>query len=303
MCYHPQMAVRTVKLIAWRSWELLPERVRGVFRPALAALRRRTRSHTPLPSGWAGPEPPSDAVELDTQIGTFWFDRRDVLLTPFIRSQGVWEADLMKLMTRTVRAGDVVVDVGANVGFHAVLASRLVGAAGRVYAVEPMPWTLEMLRANLARHECTNVEVIPVAATDTGGSMRLSFREDELSSAGLRDGEAGVEVETAPLDELLPGVAASFLKIDVEGAEPAVLRGARALLERSPRALLVVEFRNEPHFRGESPEEVLAYYESLGFELSVLRRNGDLKLVSRDEMLVHARGFPSLNIVLSRSKD
>jgi FkbM family methyltransferase len=302
MCYHPRTVLRTLQVLAWRSWELLPERVRGVFRPALAALRRRHRSHTALPSGWTGPEPPEDAEELDTQIGTFWFDRRDVLLTPFIRSQGVWEADVMKLMTRTLRAGDVVVDVGANVGLHTVLASRLVGATGRVYAIEPMPWTLDVLRANLARHECTNVEVIPVAATDTGGSLRLAFREHELSSAGLREGEAGIDVETAPLDELLPDVVASFVKVDVEGAEPAVLRGARALLERSLRALVVVEFRNEAHLRGESPEEVLRYYESLGFELCVLRRNGDLKRVSREQMLAHARGFPSLNIVLSRAR-
>lgn len=301
MCYHPRMVLRTLKKLAWRSWELLPEWVRALFRPALAALRRRRRVHTALPSGWAGPEPPEDAVELDTQIGTFWFDRRDVLLTPFIRSQGVWEADLMKLMTRTLRPGDVVVDVGANVGFHTVLASRLVGATGRVYALEPMPWTLALLRANLARHECANVEVLPVAATDTGGSMRLAFREDELSSAGLRNGEAGVDVETARLDDVLPGVVASFVKVDVEGAEPAVLRGARGLLERSGQALVVVEFRNAAHFRGESPEDVLSFYESLGFELCVLRRNGDLKRVSRAEMLAHARGFPSLNIVLSRN--
>lgn len=300
MCYHPRMVLRRLEVLAWRTWELLPERVRGLFRPLLAAFRRRGRVQTALPGGWAGPEPPDDAIELDTQIGTFWFDRRDVLLTPFIRSQGVWEADVMKLMARTLRPGDVVVDVGANVGFHAVLASRLVGPAGRVYAVEPMPWTLDVLRANLARHECTNVEVIPVAAADTGGSMRLAFREDELSSAGLTNGSTGVDVDTAPLDELLPNVTAGLVKVDVEGAEPAVLRGARKLLERSGQLLVVVEFRNAAHFRGESPEDVLGFYESLGFDLCVLRRNGDLERVSRAEMLAHARGFPTLNIVLAK---
>jgi FkbM family methyltransferase len=301
MCYHPRVVVRAVRLIAWRSWELLPESARALLRPGLAMLRRRRLRHTELPSGWAGHTVPEHAIELDTRIGTFWFDRRDVLLTPFIRTHGVWEADVMKLMTRKLRPGDVVVDVGANVGFHTVLASRLVGPAGRVYALEPMPWTLEVLRANVARHECTNVEVLPVAATETSGSMRLASREHELSSARLTpDEEPGVDVETAPLDDVLPGVIADFVKVDVEGAEPSALRGARALLQRS-RPLVVVEFRNAPHLRGESADEVLRYYESLGFELCVLRRNGDLKSVSREEMLAHAARFPSLNIVLRQT--
>lgn len=301
MWYHPPVLLRAGRLIAWRFWELLPEGARRLVRPALAILRRRRRLHTAPPSGFARTVP-DDAVELDTHLGTFWFDRRDVLLTPFIRAQGVWEADVMKLMTRTLRPGDVVVDVGANVGFHTVLASRLVGPAGRVYALEPMPWTLRVLRANLARHQCANVEVLSVAAGDEAGSMRLAVREHERSSARLTpDEEPGIDVETARLDDLLPAVAAQLVKVDVEGAEPVVLRGAHELLQRSA-PLVVVEFRNAPHLRGESADEVLRYYESLGFELCLLRRNGDVKPVSREQMLGHAARFPSLNIVLRRTQ-
>jgi hypothetical protein len=90
------------------------------------------------------------------------------------------------------------------------------------------------------------------------------------------------------------------LKIDVEGAEPLVLRGASAILARSPVLAAVVEFRNEPHVGGESPEAVLAFYESLGFELCLLRRNGDLEPSTRSAVLERAGAVPSLNLVLRR---
>ena len=91
-----------MRTLAWRAWELLPESVRGLFRPALAVFRRRRRLHTPLPEG-TPPGLPPEAVELDTAIGTLWFDGADDQLIRWIRSQGVWEADVMKLLARTLR--------------------------------------------------------------------------------------------------------------------------------------------------------------------------------------------------------
>jgi FkbM family methyltransferase len=279
--------------IAWSVWERVPERLRSALRPALAPVRRRRRSHTPLP----GPAPaslPADAVELDTAIGTLWFDSADEQLTPWIRSQGVWEADVMKLLARFLRPGSLFVDVGANVGFHAVFAAKL---GARVVAVEPVPWTLELLRANVWRHGA-DVEVVEAAASDARGTVRIEV--DDAHRSGARIGAEGLEVRVAPLDELVPEGAVDVLKVDVEGAEPRVLRGAAAILARSPVLAAVVEFRDEPHVGGESPEEVLAFYESLGFELCLLRRNGELEPSMRSAVLDRARQAPSLNLVLRR---
>jgi FkbM family methyltransferase len=297
--YHPD-----VRALAWSLWEHTPERVRRLVRPALAAVRRRRRVHTPAV---APPGLPADAVELDTAIGTLWFDAADRHVTPWVRSQGVWEADVMKLLARVLRPGGVVVDVGANVGFHTVLAAQRVGPTGTVYAVEPTPWTLALLRANLARHGSAAV-VHEVAASEAPGVVRLAVDASHRSGAQLaeegRAGEGlageGVEVRAATLDELVPAGAVDVLKVDVEGAEPLVLRGARELLERSPRLLAVVEFRDAPHGSGETAAEVLAFYESLGFELCLLRRNGELDPRNAADVLAHARGLESLNLVLRR---
>jgi len=281
-----------VRSVAWVLWERVPERVRRLVRPALAALRRSRRRHTPLP----GPPPalPPDAVELDTALGTLWFDGADEHLTPWIRSQGVWEADVMKLLARWLKPGSLFVDVGANVGFHAVFAARL---GARVVAVEPVPWTLELLRANVWRHGVA-VEVVEAAAADAAGTVRVAH--DPAHRSGAAIGADGVEVRAARLDELVPAGAVDVLKVDVEGAEPLVLRGASAILARSPLLAAIVEFRDEPHAGGESPAEVLAFYESLGFELCLLRRNGELEPSTAGAVLERARSVPSLNLVLRR---
>ncbi len=286
-----------MRALAWALWEHTPEQVRQAVRPVFAALRRRRRIHTAAPPG-TPPALPPGAVELDTAIGTLWFDAEDTQLTPWVRSQGVWEADVMKLLRATLGAGGVFVDVGANVGFHTVLASQLVGPQGQVVAVEPAPWTLELLRANVWRSGAA-ATVLSVAASDAPGTVLLDV--DPAHRSGARLGESGgVEVESARLDDLLPDLAVDMLKIDVEGAEPLVLRGARALLERSPRLLAVVEFRDERHLSGESPAEVLAFYESLGFELCLLRRNGGLDPTGAAAVLERSRREPSFNLVLRR---
>ena len=251
------------------------------------------RKHTPLPAGPA-PVLPDDAVELDTAIGTLWFDSADEHLTPWIRSQGVWEADVMKLLARFLRPGSLFVDVGANVGYHAVFAAQL---GAHVVAVEPVPWTLELLHANVWRHGA-DVEVVEAAASDTAGTVRIAH--DSAHRSGAQIGGEGIEVRAAPLDELVPECEVDVLKIDVEGAEPLVLRGASAILARSPVLAAVVEFRDEPHVGGESPEEVLTFYESLGFELSVLHRNGDFDAVSAAAVMRTASFVPTLNLVLRR---
>jgi len=287
-----------MRALAWALWEHTPEPVRRMLRPALAGLRRRQRVHTPLPPG-APPRLPVDAVELDTAIGTLWFDSADTHLTPWVRSQGVWEADVMKLLRRSLRAGGVFVDVGANVGFHTVLAARLVAPGGSVYAVEPAPWTLELLRANVWRSGL-GVNVLPYAASDLPGTVRLAVDPEHRSGAQLSETRGDVEVEAARLDDLLPEIEVDVLKIDVEGSEPLVLRGAGGVLDRSPRLLAVVEFRDERHLSGESPAEVLSFYESLGFELCLLRRNGDLERSNATAVLEHSRREPSFNLVLRR---
>jgi FkbM family methyltransferase len=153
---------------------------------------------------------------------------------------GSYEYRKRQLFERSVRRGDVVYDVGAHVGFYTLLASILVGPNGHVVAFEPFPRNLSYLRRHLALNDVRNAVVMAGAVYDRGGIVQLT---DRLDSCQVRVDDAGtLPVRAFTLDDLafqgrLP--APTVMKIDVEGAEGAVLRGAtRLLVEKRPLLFL-----------------------------------------------------------------
>lgn len=146
-----------------------------------------------------------------------------------------------------VRSGDVVIDVGANVGQYAVRLSELVGSTGRVIALEPVPDTISILSSVVAKLPLQNVTIVGAAANDVSGLVPLSvpsFRSGlrNFYQANIVGGELSLMSCVAfRLDDLLAGMPeVTFLKIDAEGADSQVVRGARRTIEAS-RPVLVVE--------------------------------------------------------------
>jgi len=133
----------------------------------------------------AGPLGDRRLTEAETEVGTLWLDAADVLVRPAIERYGNWSPEISAILDETLRPGMTFVDVGANIGWFSVKASRIVGQHGRVISVEPDPDNLELLRANLWRNGCTNAEVLPVAAWSETG---------HLSLVQLPDGGAATEV-------------------------------------------------------------------------------------------------------------
>ncbi|HEX7155022.1 MAG TPA: FkbM family methyltransferase [Thermoanaerobaculia bacterium] len=136
---------------------------------------------------------------------------------------GTYERDAQQTFAAHIKPGDVVYDIGANVGFFTLLAARLAGDGGHVYAFEPLPRNLTFLRRHLTLNRLTNVTVLPLAVAAAPGVAR--FQEGSNPSMGGLAPEGTLEVETSSLDalDLRPP---RFMKIDVEGAESEVLAGA-----------------------------------------------------------------------------
>jgi FkbM family methyltransferase len=147
-----------------------------------------------------------------------------------------------------VRAGGVVWDVGANVGFYSLIASRLVGS-GEVVAFEPLPDNQEAIRRNLALNEIDNVRLVAVALSDAEGEAELEIHASptwaKLDTSGdttfKRDtavsGRVPVSVSTLDL-QLASFAAPDLVKMDIEGAEVAALRGASKLLSEHRPTLI-----------------------------------------------------------------
>jgi FkbM family methyltransferase len=164
---------------------------------------------------------------------------------------GLYEAPVQTAVAAELRAGDVVLDVGANIGFLTVLAARMVGPAGRVVAFEPVPGNAQLVRRNAALNRQAQVQVVQAAVSDQEGTATLVLAR-YVGGAALEGadrppdacGELSVPVVTldgwlAANAGRLPGPV-RLVKVDVEGAEAAVLRGADALL-RGQRPLVLLE--------------------------------------------------------------
>ncbi len=157
---------------------------------------------------------------------------------------GCYEYEKQRLLTSEVRPGDTVFDIGAHRGFFTLVASVLTGPRGRVIAFEPLPLNQSYLYEHLRVNRTNNVTVIEAAVADFSGTARFSDGSDynpKCISAHLSN-EGEIEVRTLTLDEVVEsGEAPSprLMKIDVEGAEVMVLRGAHRLLERTGPTLVI----------------------------------------------------------------
>lgn len=150
---------------------------------------------------------------------------------------GRYEPEQTESFVNHVRPGDTVLDVGAHAGYYTLLASRLVGAEGRVWAFEPEPRNVRYLRGNVEANGRANVRVEPSAVSDVEGSAR--FGAGTGSGTGRLTAGGEHEVRTVTLDGVCEreGLVPTALKVDVEGAEERVFRGADETL-RSARPVI-----------------------------------------------------------------
>ena len=152
-----------------------------------------------------------------------------------------------KGLNTLVSGGDWVIDVGANVGHYTVKLSELVGTSGRVISFEPIPTTFTHISENVLHCENSNITLIDAAASDNTSLVGMSIpdfssgrRNYYRASIAQKFSETDASVMSFSIDNLQLDHRISLIKIDAEGHEPAVLRGAMNLLERD-RPILIVE--------------------------------------------------------------
>lgn len=169
-------------------------------------------------------------------------------------SHGTNELAVQTALADALRPGDVFFDVGANVGFFAMLAARIVGSTGRVAALEPVPANVDQIRANARRNQLDNVTVLEVAVGATDGTATLALAAHPggatlATAAPPPDPIGSIVVAVASIDELVAGGQVpppNVVKIDVEGAEEDVLRGmAKTVLKHHPVVVCEIDDRTQ----------------------------------------------------------
>jgi len=179
---------------------------------------------------------------------------------------GTYERHVQRLFRERLRVGAVAFDVGANAGFFTLLASKLAGSAGHVYAFEPLPRNLYYLERHVRLNGRTNITVEALAITATSGDAQFRTAHHP-SMGGLRD-DGDLQVVTASLDDLLAAgriPRPDFIKMDIEGAEGDALRGAAGLLSRGPLTIVLSTHGYAQH------ELCWSILKDTGFALELLR--------------------------------
>ena len=166
---------------------------------------------------------------------------------------GTSEPLVQDALLRHVRPGDVVLDIGANVGFHTLIAARIVGPVGHVYAIEPFPQNVAALAHNVALNAFTQVTVIEAAAWRVEGRADLIVSGEptwaRLDAVRERGGaETSVPVRLVAIDDLVREALVrppAVVKMDIEGAEIEALQGmARTLAAWRPTVICEMHGRN-----------------------------------------------------------
>ncbi len=197
-----------------------------------------------------------------------YLDRHDSLE---LSLRGGYSPLQTSVVKERVRAGDIVVDVGAHIGYYTLMFARLAGPTGKVYAFEPDPENFALLRRNVELNGHANVVCEPKAVSsrsertqlivEVGAANRRMFFPDERGTS--------VSVDSVRLDDYFDhDQKVDFLKIDIEGFEIEALEGMSGLLARSPRLTIMTEYYPFGLARsGRRPRDYLDALTALGFEL------------------------------------
>ncbi|MEM7228587.1 MAG: FkbM family methyltransferase [Planctomycetota bacterium] len=204
------------------------------------------------------------------------------LIQMYIYLFGWWEPDLTVYIRDHLRPGDTLIDVGANIGYFTLLASRCVGANGQVIAFEPAPRIVEALESHVRDNAAANVRIVPCAVSREEGTITVyGGPAHNLGLTTTRDSRglpAEADVPCGPLGAYVDHEASHtvrLVKIDVEGGEPAVLAGMVEWLDHAPSDVeLLVEL--SPLWwadRTQTVEDVLRPFTERGFNVYTIPNN------------------------------
>jgi FkbM family methyltransferase len=234
--------------------------VAGLFAAIRLVPVRSLRSRLFRSVSWRLSDQLSAPVEVTTPGGRMILDAGDSV-GRVLTIAGEWEPHVTRAFRASLERGDVCLDVGAHVGYYTLLAAKLVGPPGHVYAFEASPTTYRSLEANLARNRVANVTPANVAAGAEEGSAvlyeapsygsgasSLSPRMLESPDIGRFEEYTPVQVRVGSIASLVPREEfhrVRLIKIDVEGYEVEVLRGLEEILAIGAPLALIVELSPE----------------------------------------------------------
>ena len=197
-------------------------------------------------------------------------------LSVHLAVNGVHEKIETDYVKNEIKEGDVVVDIGANIGYYTLLFSKLVGKKGKVFAFEPEPVNFQLLKKNVEINGCQNIILENKIVSNKNGKAKLYISEQGPGKHKIyptqNDEENLIFVDSVKLDDYFKDLDIikniSFIKIDVEGSELGVIKGMELLLKVIKKLKIQLEFSSFLIQQyGAKQEELLKLLEDYGFKI------------------------------------
>ena len=215
----------------------------------------------------------NNSKRVNKQIGDFnmVLDLASEGISQVLYHVGVRERAFMTILYNSISEGDTCIDLGSNIGYTTLYMCQRVGASGKVYAIEPDPWNVDMLTANIKQNNFEDrTEIFPIAISDTSGDIQFwQSEKSNLSSVQkTKHSNKSINVKCESLNTFLENRQyPNFIKMDIEGHEVQVFEGGLDYFTKnSGNTKFLLEVH--PHFYSAENdfEKILTEYFKLGFK-------------------------------------
>ena len=227
-----------------------------------------------------------------------------------------WDEVTTEIFKQSINKGDTVLDLGANVGYYSLLASRLTGKTGKVFAFEPEPRNYRILQRNIELNNYTNIYAFQKAVSDENTSLTLHISEKDSGAHTIRptqverEFENEVNVEVVRLDDFLIEKAGSVdvVKMDIEGSEPKALAGMKKYIHESKKIKIFMEFYPDIlEDAGFSPKEFAqSLFDEYGFSVTLIDdywKSKEIKPVySAEDIIDSMKAQKIINLLLEKKE-
>jgi FkbM family methyltransferase len=183
--------------------------------------------------------------------------------TQCLSLEGNKEDKTISFMKSQIKKGDVVLDLGANIGYYALKYAQWVGKQGMVYAFEPEPLNFKLLDLNRYINNYENLRCFELAVGNFCGSIKLNLINSKENSLFV-EGDP-INVWCVKLDDFLGNKKIDFVKIDIEGAEGEAILGMKKIIKNNPNIKILFEFKKLINKSSISQEALLDFLEDQGF--------------------------------------
>ena len=202
---------------------------------------------------------------VKAKYGYFIYNKNDIFIGRSVEKYGEFSEAELFLIKQLCEEGDVIIDIGANIGTHTLAFSKIVGESGKVIAFEPQKIIFQTLCGNMAINSITNVDCFQLAVYSQSKSFfipEIQYNKiNDFGSVDIKTEENGIKVRAIVLDDFLDVTQLKLMKIDAEGMEYEVLLGASQLI-KNLRPFIYLE--NE---KPEKSKRLIELLQSLDYRL------------------------------------